>query len=90
MPTTFDTASNSIFSFLARAIGLAAIVIVGALTFVFAAAAAVAAACLILGASIALRFAPRPARVKKSAPDTLDARRTPDGWVVEMGSRRQR
>jgi hypothetical protein len=35
----------------------------------------------VLGAAIAMRFAPKHARA--SGPETLNARRTPDGWVVE-------
>ena len=50
-------------------------------------AAAVAIGFLVLGASLALRFAPKP----KPAPvrnAVLNARRTPTGWVVEGDTRR--
>jgi hypothetical protein len=86
MPITFDTAASSTFEAISRALGWAAVVVIAALAFVFAAAAAVVAGLMILGAAVALRLAPKPARVRR--PETLDARRTPAGWVVEIGSRR--
>lgn len=83
MPTsaTFDTAASSTMSLIGRVLALAMLVIGSMLAVVFAAAAAVVAGLLVLGAAIALRFAPKRARAGGS--ETLDARRTPDGWVVE-------
>lgn len=68
----------------ARFAGMAALTIGVAVAFAFAAAAALMVGLMITGAAIALRFRPRPARVRS---DTLEARRTPDGWVVETRTR---
>lgn len=78
---TFDTAASSTMSLIGRVLALAVLVIGSMLAVVFAAAAAVVAGLLVLGAAIALRFAPKRARA--GGPETLDARHTPDGWVVE-------
>ena len=73
----------------ARVIGVAALGVGVVFVAMFAAAAALAIGIMIVGASIALKLQPqpRPARVDGRA-DVLDARRTPDGWVVETRSRR--
>lgn len=72
---------------LMRAVAVAALGIGLALLFVFAAAAAVVVGLMVMGAAIALRFAPRP--VEARANNVLDARRTPTGWVVEGLSKRK-
>jgi hypothetical protein len=56
-----------------------------ALALAFAAAAAVVIGLMITGAALALRFQHQPARVRN---DALEARRTPNGWVVETRTRR--
>jgi|CXWL01.1.fsa_nt_gi hypothetical protein len=82
MPTSATFDSSSAMSAIGRALALAMLVIGSVLAVVFAFAAAVVAGLLVLGAAIALRFAPKRAR-PSNGPETLDARRTPDGWVVE-------
>jgi hypothetical protein len=42
---------------------------------------------MILGAAVAMRFAPRAKPA--GAPGVLEARRTPTGWVVETGAKRK-
>lgn len=83
MPTTAD--DHSAFGPVMRALGVAALVAGVAVLLVFAAAAAVVVGLLITGAAIALRFAPQPARANA---ETLEARHTPTGWVVETRTRR--
>lgn len=73
---------------LGRALGLGALILGGALVLAFAAAAAVVIGVMIAGAALALRLAPRPARVR-TGPVVLDARQTPAGWVVETGAKRK-
>jgi hypothetical protein len=72
---------------LLRAVAVAALGVGVALLFVFAAAAVVVIGLMILGAAIALRFAPRP--VEAAANGVLEARHTPNGWVVEGLSKRK-
>ncbi|MFT3729480.1 MAG: hypothetical protein QM759_16775 [Terricaulis sp.] len=83
MPTTAETGS-SLLNALFRAVAIAALGVGIALLFVFAAAAAVVVGLMILGAAIALRFAPRPVEAR-----VLNARQTPTGWVVEGLSKRK-
>lgn len=82
MSATFDNAASSALGLLARIAALAVLVVGSALAVMFTALAALVAGLLVLGAAIALRFAPRRGR-GAGGPETLDARRTPDGWVVE-------
>lgn len=86
MPTTAET-GYSMLAALMRAVAVAALGVGIALLFVFAAAAAVVIGLMILGAAIALRFAPRP--VQARADGVLEARQTPNGWVVEGLSKRK-
>lgn len=81
MTATAADVSAALFATLARAAGLALLVLGAALALMFAFAAALVVGVLILGAAVALRVFPgkRPA----SANTVLDARRTPNGWVVE-------
>jgi len=67
---------------LGRALAFVFLLVGAALGVVFAFAAAVVAGLLVLGAAIAMRFAPKRGPAA-SGPETLNARRTPDGWVVE-------
>ncbi len=80
MPSLLTETGNAALSAFVRAAGLAALVFGAVLVFMFAAAAAVVIGVLVIGAAIALRFAP-----KRAAPQSniLDARQTPAGWVVE-------
>jgi len=80
MPSMLTETGNAALSAFVRAAGLAALVFGAVLVFMFAAAAAVVIGVLVIGAAIALRFAP-----KRAAPQSniLDARQTPAGWVVE-------
>jgi hypothetical protein len=89
MPTTaFEDPVSATLRALARAIVWTVLIVGGALAAVFAFAAAMVVALLIAGAALAMRFAPRAKRVQ-SEPEVLDARRTPDGWVVEAAANRK-
>ena len=83
MPTTAETGSSMLTALL-RTVAIAALGIGIALLFVFAAAAAVIVGLMVMGAAIALRFAPRPVEAR-----VLEARQTPTGWVVEGLSKRK-
>lgn len=85
MPTTAD-ADENMLSLLGRVLGVAALAVGVTLALMFAAAAALVIGVMIMGASLAIRFAPRPAPVRA---ETLEARRTPAGWVVETRTRRR-
>jgi len=85
MPTTTAAdVSAALFSTLLRAAGLALLIVGAGLALMFAFAAALVVGLLILGAAVALRFFPgkRPAES-----GVLEARQTPDGWVVEAQAR---
>lgn len=84
MPTTADAHDTALGLFL-RVLGVVILAAGVALVLAFAAAAAVVLGLMIAGAAIALRFAPQPARVGS---ETLEARHTPTGWVVETRTRR--
>lgn len=85
MPTTAADASATVFATLARAAGLALLIVGAGLALMFAFAAALVVGLLILGAAAALRFFPgKPATAEGG---TLNARQTPDGWVVETDKR---
>ncbi|MBI3438387.1 MAG: hypothetical protein HY054_07015 [Proteobacteria bacterium] len=85
MPSLLTETGNAALNAFVRAAGLAALVFGAILVFMFAAAAAVVIGLLVLGAAIALRFAPKRASAQ---PDVLDARQTPAGWVVETSRRK--
>ena len=76
---------DTALSLLGRVLGVAFLAVGVTLVFMFAAAAAVVVGLMIAGASLTMRFAPRPATVRS---DLLEARRTPAGWVVETRTRR--
>lgn len=81
MPTTAADVSAALFSTLARAAGLTLLIVGAGLALMFAFAAALVVGLLILGAAVALRFF--PGKRAAEAGGVLDARQTPDGWVVE-------
>jgi hypothetical protein len=70
---------SSLLSAFARAAGLLVLAAGAVLALMFAFAAALVVAVMIAGAAVAMRFWPRRA----GSDQTLDARRTPAGWVVE-------
>lgn len=78
--------ADSALTSLGRGLGFAALIIGSAVVFAFAAAAAVVVGLMILGAAIALRFAPQPVPARA---EILEARRTPSGWVVETAPQRK-
>jgi hypothetical protein len=86
MPTTLTETGAAALSAFVRAAGLAVLVLGAVLVFMFAAAAAAIIGLMVLGAAIALRFAPRPSETPS---DILDARHTPAGWVVETSAKRK-
>ena len=86
--TATDFGSNALGAFL-RAAGLFILALGAALAFVFAFFAALVVGLMIAGAAIAMRFWPARKRgPQTSGPETLEARRTPDGWVVETFAKR--
>lgn len=87
MNATADFGSTALSAF-GRAVALAALAVGAALALVFAFAAAMVVGLMILGAAIAMRLAPRR-KPASTGPEVLEARRTPAGWVVETGTRRQ-
>ena len=82
-----DWGSNALSAFL-RAAGLVVLVIGAALAFIFAFAAAMVVGLMIAGAAVAMRLRPRR-KAKQSADGVLEARQTPDGWVVETSAHRK-
>lgn len=86
MPSLLSETGSAALSAFVRAAGLAALVFGAVLVFMFAAAATVVIGLMVLGAAIALRFAPRRVSART---DVLNAHRTPAGWVVEAASKRK-
>lgn len=76
-----DFGSAALSAFL-RAVGLVALAVGSALALVFAFAAAIVIGLMVGGAALAMRLWPRR-RLAAASPGVLEARRTPDGWVVE-------
>ena len=72
----------------ARAAGLVALAIGAVLALVFAFAAALVVGVMLAGAAAAMRFWPRRA-ASQGGPAVLDARQTPEGWVVETPAKRK-
>lgn len=87
MPFTAADPASAAFRMVTRVLLWSAFLVGAAFLAVFAFAAAVAVGLMIMGAAIALRFAPRRAEVR--ADGVLEARRTPSGWVVEGETRRK-
>ena len=83
-----DFGSAALGAFL-RAAGLVALAVGAALALVFAFFAALVVSLMIAGAALAMRLWPRRAPGGASASGVLDARRTPDGWVVETVAKRK-
>jgi hypothetical protein len=83
-----DFGSAALNAFL-RAAGLVALAIGTALALVFAFAAALVVGLMIAGAALAMSLWPRRAAPATSAPDVLEARHTPAGWVVETSAKRK-
>lgn len=88
MNATADFGSTALGAF-GRAAALLALVVGAALALVFAFAAALVVGIMILGAAIAMRFAPRRKTRNATGPEVLEARRTPAGWVVETATQRK-
>jgi len=73
---------SATLSALMRAAGLMVLAIGATLALVFAFAAAAVVGVMVAGAALAIRLWPRrPASV--GADGVLEARQTPNGWVVE-------
>lgn len=87
MPSTAADVSTALFATLARAAGLALLVVGAGLALMFAFAAALVVGLLILGAAVALRFFPGKPQAAEAG--VLEARQTPDGWVVETQAQRK-
>lgn len=81
-------AADNPLSALGRALGLGVLICGALVVAAFAAAAALVIGLMIAGAALALRFTPRPARAR-TGPEVLDARATPNGWVVETETQRK-
>jgi hypothetical protein len=81
-------AGSSTLSALARAAGLAVLAIGAAVVLIFTFAAAMIVGLMIAGAALAMRLWPE--RKAASREDLLEARSTPEGWVVETGARRSK
>ena len=79
--------SNALSAFL-RAAGLLVLAIGAGLALVFAFAAAMVVGLMIAGAAVAMRLRPRR-NTAQPADGVLDARQTPDGWVVETAAHRK-
>ncbi len=87
MNATADFGSSTLTT-LFRAAGLAVLAVGAVLAFVFAFFAALVVGLMVAGAALALRFWPRAKQARPAGPETLEARRTPDGWVVETFAKR--
>lgn len=76
--------NSSLLAAFARAAGLVLLAVGAILAFMFAFVAALVIGVVILGAALAMRFWPR----QQTSEAVLEARRTPDGWVVETAAKR--
>jgi hypothetical protein len=79
-----DWGSNALNAFL-RAAGLVILVVGAALALVFAFAAAMVVGLMIAGAAVAMRLRRKTHR----ADGVLEARQTPNGWIVETAAHRK-
>ena len=75
----------SVMNTLARALGAVLLAAGLALALMFAFAAAAVIGLIILAAALAMHFAPKPS---VGVDPVLEARRTPNGWVVETMANR--
>jgi|CXWL01.1.fsa_nt_gi hypothetical protein len=73
----------SVMSTLARALGAVLLAAGLALALMFAFAAAAVIGLIVLAAALAMHFAPKR---RARADGVLEARRTPNGWVVETAA----
>ncbi len=73
----------SVMSTLARALGVVLLAAGLALALMFAFAAAAVIGLIVLAAALAMHFAPKG---RASGDGVLEARRTPNGWVVETAA----
>ena len=87
MNATADLGSSTLTALL-RAAGLTVLAVGAVLAFVFAFFAALVVGVMVAGAALALRFWPRAKPARSAGPETLEARRTQDGWVVETFAKR--
>lgn len=87
MNATADFGSSALTASL-RALGLVALAVGAALAFVFAFFAAIVVGLMVAGAALAIRFWPRAKARRVAVDGVLEARRTPDGWVVETAAKR--
>ena len=88
MPLTADDAVSAAMRAVTRVLVWALLLVGVGLALIFAFAAAMVVGLVILGAAVAMRFAPgrgAPAAI----PGVLEAHRTPDGWVVEGAAKRK-
>lgn len=76
---------SSLLSSLIRTVGLMLVALGVVLAFMFAFAAAAVIGVMIAGAALAMRLWPRRS-ARTSEDGVLEARRTPQGWVVETAS----
>ncbi len=86
MAATADFGASALTAF-ARAAGLLLLAVGAVLAFAFAFAAILVVGIMILGAAIAMRLMPR--RTGAGGPEVLEARNTPNGWVVEAAAKRK-
>lgn len=88
-----STAADDPISATLRALGRAlvwlALFVGAAVAAVFAFAAATVVGLMIAAAALAMRVTPRRKQPPSDGPEVLDARQTPDGWVVEAASNRK-
>ena len=77
-----DFGSAALSAFL-RAVGLVALAVGAALALIFAFAAAMVVGVMVAGAALAIRLWPRRRAAAVGADGVLEARQTPNGWVVE-------
>jgi len=82
--TSAADSGSALFGALLRTAGLMLLVVGAGLALMFAAAAALVVGLLIAGAAVALRFFPGKQPAESGV---LEARQTPDGWVVEAQAR---
>ncbi|HVY84883.1 MAG TPA: hypothetical protein VG943_07105 [Caulobacterales bacterium] len=85
MPTTMSDQHHSLFGMAVRLLGMTILGLAAMLAIVFAAAAALVIGLIVVGAALALHMAPPRAQ----DPKLLEARVTPNGWVVEGAKRRR-
>lgn len=86
MTAAADFGASALSAFV-RAAGLLLLAVGAFFAFAFAFAAIIVVGIMIVGAAVAMRLMPK--RAEAGAPEVLEARRTPSGWVVEGGAQRK-